>query len=180
MSEEQLLKKALGGDEAAFTALYRARQPGVFRFALHMSGSAAVAEDVTQEAFLALLRGSVRYEAERGSVAAFLYGIARNYVLRHLEKEREPAAEEAEPAADGGALDDLLRSEAVEAVRAAVLALPVHYREVVALCELEEMDYAQAAAALGCAVGTVRSRLHRARVLLAEKLDAMRPSRCSL
>jgi RNA polymerase sigma-70 factor (ECF subfamily) len=75
-------------------------------------------------------------------------------------------------------------------VRSAVLALPVHYREVVVLCELHEMDYAQAAAALGCAVGTVRSRLHRARGLLAERLrdtsrdslvaGQIKPARCSI
>ncbi|HKG23879.1 MAG TPA: sigma factor-like helix-turn-helix DNA-binding protein, partial [Blastocatellia bacterium] len=69
-------------------------------------------------------------------------------------------------------LGDLTRSEAIESVRQAVLALPPHYREVVALCELQEMSYVDAANALGCAVGTVRSRLHRARALLTERLRA--------
>jgi RNA polymerase sigma-70 factor (ECF subfamily) len=55
-----------------------------------------------------------------------------------------------------------------------VLALPAHYREVVVLCELHEMSYAEAATTLGCAVGTVRSRLHRARGLLVERLREVR------
>jgi len=67
---------------------------------------------------------------------------------------------------------DLARSEVIEAVRRGVLALPTHYREVIVLCDLHEMNYADAAAVLGCALGTVRSRLHRARKVLAEKLRA--------
>ncbi len=67
-------------------------------------------------------------------------------------------------------LGDLTRAESVEKLRQAVLALPPHYREVVVLCELHEMSYVEAAEALGCAVGTVRSRLHRARAMLAEKM----------
>jgi RNA polymerase sigma-70 factor (ECF subfamily) len=67
---------------------------------------------------------------------------------------------------------DLAQNERVETLRKAVLALPPAYREVLVLCDLHERDYAEAASALGCAVGTVRSRLHRARALLAEKMRA--------
>jgi len=169
------------GDEQAFTALYRRRQAGVYRFALQMSGSEAMAEDVTQEVFLLLIREGSRYDPARGSLQAFLLGVARNYVLRAVERNRGgvPLDDETEPcAASGGdVLAHLTREETVESVRQAVLALPAHYREVVVLCDLEEMDYAQAAEALGCAVGTVRSRLHRARGLLLEKLRADR-ARC--
>ena len=66
---------------------------------------------------------------------------------------------------------DLTQRESVDALWRAVLALPRRYREVVILCDLEELDYSDAAAALGCPVGTVRSRLHRARALLLEKLQ---------
>src|SRR5262249_6661323 len=69
-------------------------------------------------------------------------------------------------------LGDLTRTEMIEAVRSAILALPTHYREVVILCELHEMSYGEAAEVIGCAVGTIRSRLHRARALLVEKLPA--------
>jgi len=143
-----------------------------------------VAEDVTQEVFMALIRDNHGFDPGRGSLAAYLYGIARNHVLRRLDRDRvfvpiNDAADESDliqPAqliAQGDPLGDLTRSEMVEQVRSAVLALPAHYREVIVLCELHEMSYAEAAAVIDCAVGTVRSRLHRARALLVEKL---RPS----
>ncbi len=178
-TDATLISRMAKGDEDAFTILYRRRQGGIYRFALQMSGSEAIAEDVTQEVFLLLIREAASYDARRGSVQSFLYGVARNHVLRALERRRESAMEEdAEPCASGGdALANLTHAEMLESVRQAVLALPAHYREVVVLCDLEEMDYADAAEALGCAIGTVRSRLHRARGLLLEKLKAD-PARC--
>ena len=176
LPDATLLRRMTAGDEQAFTALYQRRQAGVYRFALQMSGSVAMAEDVTQEVFLLLIREASGYDPSRGPLQSFLLGVARNYVLRMLEKNRTgvPLDDGAEPCTASGsdALAKLTREETVEWVRQAVLALPAHYREVVVLCELEEMDYAQAAAVLGCAVGTVRSRLHRARGLLTEKLRA--------
>jgi RNA polymerase sigma-70 factor (ECF subfamily) len=82
-----------------------------------------------------------------------------------------------EPAAADDPLGDLTHREGLEALRRAVVALPRRYREVVVLCDLEEMDYADAAAVLGCPIGTVRSRLHRARALLLDKLNQERRSR---
>jgi RNA polymerase sigma-70 factor (ECF subfamily) len=177
-SDDELLLGLRSGDEQAFLALYRRRQSGLYRFALHLSGSPAVAEDVTQEVFLALLREDCGYDPERGALSAYLYGIARKLLLRHLERGRldvalEPDGEDAvvpELAVEDDPLVDLTQREGIEAVRRAVAALPRRYREVVVLCDLEELDYADAAVALGCPIGTVRSRLHRARALLLEKL----------
>jgi RNA polymerase sigma-70 factor (ECF subfamily) len=179
-ADDTLLRRMSAGDEEAFTALYRRLQGGIYRFALQMSGSEAIAEDVTQEVFLLLIREKSAYDPSRGSVQGFLYGVARNYVLRALERNREGQLEDdAEPCDRSGpdTLANLTREEAVEGVRQAVLALPAHYREVVVLCDLEEMDYAGAASVLGCSVGTIRSRLHRARSLLTAKLRAD-PARC--
>jgi RNA polymerase sigma-70 factor (ECF subfamily) len=171
LSDEDLLGSARDGDEAAFTVLYRRRQGAVYRFALHMSGDAAVSEDVTQEVFLALLEGGGRFDPSRGSLLSFLYGIARNLVLRRIEKRGlEELAEE--PVADDDVLDDLTRRETIEGVRSAVLSLPTQYREAVVLCDLENASYEDAAAALDCPVGTVRSRLSRGRAMLAQKLAA--------
>ena len=174
----------MAGDEAAFTALYRRRQAGVYRFALQMSGSEAVAEDVTQEVFLALMSDATRFDSSRGSLASYLYGIARNHVLRRLERERPFVQIVDDPqegelhierwATDDNPHDELQRNEMIGRLRQAVLALPEHYREVVVLCDLHEMSYTEAATALDCAVGTVRSRLHRARALLVGKLGAGR------
>jgi RNA polymerase sigma-70 factor (ECF subfamily) len=182
LRDDDLLRRMIAGDEEAFTVLYRRRQGGIYRFALHMSGTPSIAEEVTQEVFLVLLREARQFDPQRGSVSAFLFGIARNHVLRCLERDRRyvalagdgeqelPRAIEGAWAAPGNFVDGLMRAETIELVRRAVLALPANYREAVVLCDLEEMDYREAAQALGCAVGTVRSRLHRGRALLLEKL----------
>ena len=195
-SDEELLIRLRRGDETAFLALYRKRQGSLYRFALQMSGSAATAEDITQEVFLTLFRRECGFNPERGTLSGYLFGIARKLALRHIDRGRvdvalEPDAEEAslpELAVNDDALADLTHREGIEALRRAVAALPRRYREVVALCDLEELDYADAAAALGCPIGTVRSRLHRARALLLEKLNkerpkpvgALKPVRCAI
>ena len=184
-TDEELLRRTREGDADAFALLYRRRQAGVYRFALQMCGSRAAAEDVVQEVFMALMREAGRFDPARGTLAAYLYGIARKQVLRRLEKER-PFVALAEESGEACAratvahlpaahdpLGELARRELVAAVRQAVLTLPAHYREVVVLCELHELSYAEAAQALDCAVGTVRSRLHRARSLLLERLHAL-------
>lgn len=184
-TDDELLVRLRSGDEEAFVALYRRRQGAIYRFAMHMSGSAAVAEDVTQDVFLVLMRGECGYDPERGTLSGYLFGIARKLVLRGLERGRsavalEPEGDESSPpelAVLDDPLADLTRRESIAALRRAVQALPRRYREVVVLCDLEELDYADAALALGCPIGTVRSRLHRARALLLEKLNQERRPR---
>jgi len=182
-SDDELLRLIVAGDESAFVTLYRRRQGGIFRFALQMSGSETIAEDVTQEVFMVLINEARNYDPSKGSLSAYLYGIARNHVLRALSRDRSFVAIGDSYEEDGEAgheqlvsnddpLGDLTRSETIETVRQAVSALPAHYREVVVLCDLHEMSYVEAAQVLNCAVGTVRSRLHRARALLIEKLRA--------
>jgi len=181
LSDHELLRLMLAGDEDAMTQLYRRRQGGVYRFALQMSGSQALAEDVTQEVFLFLMDNGRAFDPTRGSLSAFLLGVARNYVLRRLRAdhallslgddfEEESVGSALQTTIDESPLHSLTRAETIEAVRKAVLSLPERYREVVVLCELQEMSYGETAEVLGCAIGTVRSRLHRARSLLMEKL----------
>jgi RNA polymerase sigma-70 factor (ECF subfamily) len=172
-SDEILLTRLRAGCEDSFSTLYRRHQGRIFRFAFAMSGSETIAEEVTQEVFLALIGPACSFDRSRGSVAAFLLGMTRNYVLRHLRQNGRyaPLPEGAGETVDPGfALAGVTRQETIEAVRRAVLSLPLPYREAVALCDLEEMDYSEVAASLDCPVGTVRSRLHRGRALLAEKL----------
>jgi RNA polymerase sigma-70 factor (ECF subfamily) len=167
-------------DPDAFTALYRQNSSGIYRFALHMSGSTSVAEEVTQEVFLILIRNPRSYDPSRGEIGAFLYGVARNLVKRRLERDRrqvyfEDCEEENIPSIEDDLLGDLTQRESVEALRDAVAALPPKYREVVVLCDLQELSYEAAAQAVGCALGTVRSRLHRARALLISKMQMKCP-----
>jgi RNA polymerase sigma-70 factor (ECF subfamily) len=188
LPDEEVLTRIRGGDEDAFLRFYRQRQGPIYRYVWHMSGSAALADDVTQEVFMALLREECGYDPSRGTLSAYLFGIARKLVLRHLERGRLDVPLETEsdepPLADLAVaqdpLDDLTHRERIEALRRAVVTLPRRYREVVVLCDLEELDYADAAVALGCPIGTVRSRLHRARALLLDKLLRERPVRASI
>lgn len=182
-SDDELLRLMTAGDEEAFVSLYSRYQRRVFRFALLMSGCPATADDVTQEVFLALLRESHQYDPSRGALLTYLYGIARKQVLRALDRNRTftqlaDEADEDEPApirhliSQDNPLIKLTRSEIATTVRQAVLALPARYREVIVLCDFEEMSYAEAADALDCSVGTISSRLNRARALLARRLRA--------
>ena len=173
-SDAELLRLAGAGDEEAFVTIYRRHHQRVYRFALHLSGNQAVAEETTQEVFLFLLRSDHGYRVERGSLGAFLCGVARNIVRRFLDRGSNETTLSEELEADLAADDQptLVHREQMEVVRRAVLALPADYREVVVLCDLEEMSYADAAQVLDCPIGTVRSRLHRARALLLAKLSA--------
>ena len=202
IGDDALLARMLAGDEDAFVLLYRRRHPAVYRYALHMSGNRGIAEDVTQEVFMALIRDAKRFDPAQGALGGFLIGIARNHLRKRWEQDRRLATwgddepETMEVAADGspyggggswfprpifhgprgsgrtgrrvwGLIDGGVR-------RAGCgrrwQTLPGKYREAVVLCDLEEMSYEEAASALGCPIGTVRSRLHRARAILLEKL----------
>src|ERR1044072_2266849 len=87
-TDEELLPLMAGGDPAAFEMLYERRQSNVYRFALRMSGSASIAEDVTQDVFIALMRDAYQFDPARGAVSTYLYGMTRNRVLRRLERDR--------------------------------------------------------------------------------------------
>jgi RNA polymerase sigma-70 factor (ECF subfamily) len=171
-SDGDLLELSKRGDEEAFVLLYRRHQGPVFRFALHMSGRQDTAEEVTQEVFLTLLSEPKLYVEERGALQGYLIGAARNQVRRQLARNRMFVERGFEDHRTSGAelLDGVSKEQELEALRTAILSLPANYREVVVLCELQNVDYAKAAQQLGCAVGTVRSRLHRARALLGAKL----------
>lgn len=178
LTDEQLLGQALAGDEDSFTALYRRRQGPIFRFALHMSGSTQIAEEVTQEVFIFLLQRGADFDPARGALGAYLFGVARNYVRRALERSYSDSALSSPVDDEAAALmtesdpgEGIARRQASTAVWKAVLSLPEHYREVVVLCDLQELSYAQAAGAIGCAIGTIRSRLHRAHDMLGKKLQ---------
>lgn len=185
-SDVELLRLMLAGDAAAFEELYDRKQPYVYRFALRMSGSENIAEDVTQEVFMALMRDGHQYDETRGTLSTYLYAIARYRVLRFLEKDRQFVSfhddddEEFNEMMSGHFISDedpfanLAQEKVIEKVRQAILALPVHYREVIVLCNLHEMTYEEAANVTGCAIGTIRSRLNRARLMLVEKLRGMK------
>jgi len=180
VDDRALLERVRRGDEHAFSRLYARYQSTIYRYAMHMCGAAA-ADDVVQDTFVALLRQPAKYDASRGPLVSYLFGIARHYVLKRLaiELPLDPLDD-----ADGEAvalraaeivtpLDVASRAELVAQVRGAIQTLPPAYREAVVLCELQDMDYAAAAAIMQCPIGTVRSRLHRAKAMLTTKLATL-------
>ena len=144
-----------------------------------MSGSETLADDITQETFLVLVRGVLTYDAGQARFSTYLYGMVRHLATRRRRGEgrfvilsggnaerglpNKPTIEEA-------MVEAALRRSTIVLVRRALLTLPKSYREAVVLCDLHDRDYAAAAARLGCAIGTVRSRVHRGRELLRRKL----------
>jgi RNA polymerase sigma-70 factor (ECF subfamily) len=167
-TDEELYKQVRKGDRGALAELYERREPGLYRYALYVSGSRTVAEEVTQEIFLRLIGPGIPFDERRGSLEAYLHGVARN-----LLRMRPPALgleEVEEPATNEDALRDLIDDQRTAALLEAVRELPAAYRDAVVLCDLEERSYEEAARTMGCPVGTVRSRLHRARGLLTAKL----------
>ena len=176
----ELLDRARKGDEIAFSLLFAHYKRAIHRYATHMAGHEA-ADDIVQETFLVVLRQVDRSDRLRAPVLAYLIGIARRCVYRRLGAvPYAPLADDGDESVDPRAiegmtaLEQLTRAERAQQVRAAVQTLPPGYREAVVLCDLQEMDYAQVAAIMGCPIGTVRSRLHRARGLLATKLGHAR------
>jgi RNA polymerase sigma factor (sigma-70 family) len=178
VDEAALLTLASEGDEAAFGELYARYQRQIYHYAARMCGVAA-GDDVVQETFLAVLRQGGRFDPAKGTAASYLYGIARHHVIKRLDREGMTLSEPVELAASDAVtpqdtpLETMARERMIDVVRQAVQSLPAAYREVVALCDLQEMDYATVAQVIQCPIGTVRSRLHRARGLLLRKLSAV-------
>lgn len=182
MTEAQLLRRARRGDEEAFSQLFTRHERAVYRYAAYMCGPDA-GDDIVQETFLAVLQQTNRRDTPTVSVRAYLMGIARHRVLKRLASrgsQLESQLIEGDvgldtDAGDLTALELLVDAERVAAVKAAVHALPPVFREVLVLCDLQELPYADAATVLQCPVGTVRSRLSRGRSLLAAALSTDRP-----
>jgi RNA polymerase sigma-70 factor, ECF subfamily len=183
ISDDSLVARLCAGDRAAMGLIFDRHRDAVFRFALAFTGNRDMAHDVTQETFLQLVLKPDGFDPQRGALAAFLCGIARNCAraaLRDNSIERNlelPEDDElSEPAAlvindgAGTAFNALSRSEDERLLWAAIRQLPEHYREVLILVELQDFSYAQAASLLAVEIGTVRSRLSRAKERMASLL----------
>lgn len=179
-TDAELLRQALGGEADAFGEIYDRWSGTIYRFALRLAGEQSMAEDVTHDLFMALMRDGHQYSG-RGRFSSYLLTMTRHLVLHRLKRDRryspldlENEDREIDPLPVDAAADplrDLARAEATARVRQAILGLPLHYREAVLLCYLHELSYAEAAEVIGCTIGTICSRLSRARNLLAQRLQ---------
>jgi len=185
-ADTDLLRQLRQGDAAAFQALYQRHQGALFRFAVMRCGAADTAADVVQEVFMGLLTGSFAFDPARGALAPFLFGVARNLLLKHEEASRrtvsliEPGEDDDSelelPDDTAEPLARMLSDERAEEVRRALALLPPYYRDVVILYELHDLSYLEIASICQIDLGTVRSRLARARAALAKRLGAHSPT----
>jgi RNA polymerase sigma-70 factor (ECF subfamily) len=184
-AEHALLARMKQGEEEAFVILYRRHKDAVHRLALLYCGSTAAAADVTQDTFVHFITQTDQYDPARGTIGAWLCGVARN-MARKQAGGRELATDPADLSDDANPIESqvdrdsplerVLRSEAAEQVRSALAGIKPHYRDVLILCELSELSYAEAAQVCGIDIGTVRSRLSRARAQLAQRLAPYLPA----
>ena len=178
-ADAALAARVACGDCDALDPLYRRHRNDVYRFALLWSGAPAVAADVVQDVFVHLLTHADDFDPQRGALLPWLIGIARNFVRRRSGfPESDPLDDErwTQQRADDATPDVAIAvRQDVEQLRRAIAALPPRYRDVLVLVELAERSYAETAAICGCELNTVRSRLSRARGLLARSLGLHDP-----
>ncbi|HKZ03454.1 MAG TPA: RNA polymerase sigma factor [Pyrinomonadaceae bacterium] len=166
--DQVLLAKAAGGDQAAFMELYRDYRMPVFRFAYRLLGSVELAEDVTHDCFLSLIRRPGDFNPSRASLRTYLLAAARNLALKHFRSSGREAAlddsieEPASPRRDQP-LGRLLEKELASKVKEAILSLPPLQREALILFEYEGLSLNEIAGVVGTDVGAVKARLFRAR-----------------
>ena len=174
-TDELLLQKAVDGDQAAFLELYdRYRQP-IFRFAYRLLGSVELAEDVTHDCFLSLIRKPENFRPERASLKTYLYAASRNLALKHFRNNGREAGmdeltQEPQDSPRREPLRRLLDEELADRVREAVFSLPPLQREALILFEYEGLSMNEVAEIAGTDAGAIKARLYRAREGLRRSL----------
>jgi RNA polymerase sigma-70 factor (ECF subfamily) len=163
-----LLNKAGKGDQAAFLELYERYREPIFRFAYRLLGSVEIAEDVTHDCFLSLIRKPENYRPERASLKTYLYAAARNLALKHFRSQGretglDEVIEEPKDSSRRGPLRRLLDEELATLVREAVFSLPPLQREALILFEYEGLSLNEVAEIAGTDAGAIKARLYRAR-----------------
>jgi len=178
--DEEIMTRLAAGDPAALRELYERHGRALLRFSAAMCRSRQSAEDLVHDTFVALLRGPSLFDPAQGSVFGYLCGVLRHRISRHYRQQKRwvalDSSDEAPVTLDRespGPADEIARSQVTAAFRRALLELPLQHREIIALCDLEELPYQAVAGILDCPIGTVRSRLHRARALLTLRLASL-------
>ena len=174
-TDELLLQRAATGDQASFLELYDRHREPIFRFAYRLLGSIDIAEDITHDCFLSLIRRPEGYRAERAALRTYLFAIVRNLALKHFrdtgrETGLEEVSQEPQIPPRQVPLRQLLDEELVAQVRNAVFSLPALQREALVLFEYEGLSLNEIAAIVDADVGAIKARLYRARESLRRML----------
>lgn len=172
MTDESLLHAAAHGDEAAFRLVYERHRDVVFRFAYRMLQSVELAEEITHDCFLSLIKKPSRFDGSRASLKTYLCAAARNQAIKRLQREmlHDELSADLPGAEHWNPLKQVIGAELSAVVRQAVAELPPLQREAVILFEYEDLSLAEIALIVNADVGTVKSRLHRAREKLRQML----------
>jgi RNA polymerase sigma-70 factor (ECF subfamily) len=176
ITDERLLERAASGDAAAFQILYERYRDAIFRFVYRLLGSVEAAEDVTQDCFLSLIKDPGRFDPARASLRTYLYAAARNLAVKQFNHfSRATAIDELQEEPAGSNNDQPVRrvldQELAAQVENAISSLPPLQREALVLFEYEDLSLAEIAAIVGADIGTVKSRLFRARERLRQRLS---------
>jgi RNA polymerase sigma-70 factor (ECF subfamily) len=178
VEDRQLVRLVLAGQIDGFRPLVDRHQHSIFRFASRLLGNWQAAEDVTQEVFLAAFANLSGYDSSRSAFSTWLFTIARNRCINLLQQRRPAPLNELDPIGDVATTDPLVNQELSEQLDRALAALPVEQRSAFLLAEVELLPYAEIARIEQTSLGTVKSRIHRAKQRLQSLLEpAMRESK---
>jgi RNA polymerase sigma-70 factor (ECF subfamily) len=171
IDDRELVRRVLAGQTNDFRVLVERYQQSIFRFALGLVGNREAAEDVTQEAFLAAFVNLSAYDSSRAAFSTWLFTIVRNRCLNLLKQHRPTAHNELDSIGEVASADPIVNRELSQQLDRALSALPVEQRSAFVLAEIEELSYAEIAWIEGTSVGTVKSRIHRAKQRLQSLLE---------
>jgi RNA polymerase sigma-70 factor, ECF subfamily len=178
IEDRELVRRVLGGQADDFRVLVDRHQQSIFRFASGLVGNREEAQDVAQEAFLAAFANLSGYDSSRAAFSTWLFTIARNRCLNLLKQRRPIPLDEPDSIGDITSADPLIGQELSQQLDRALAALPVEQRSAFVLAEIEELPYAEIARIERTSVGTVKSRIHRAKQRLQSLLEpVMRESK---
>jgi RNA polymerase sigma-70 factor, ECF subfamily len=176
--DRELVRRVLAGQTGDFRGLVDRHKQSIFRFALGLLGNWEEAEDVAQDTFLAAFVNLSGYHASRAAFSTWLFTIARNRCINSLNRRRPVALNELDPMGNTPPADPMVRQELSQLLDRAMAALPVEQRSAFVLAEIEELPYAEIARIEQTTLGTVKSRIHRAKQRLQSLLEpAMRDSK---
>ena len=176
--DQELIRQTLAGETDAFRELVERHHPSVFRFAFSLLGNREDAQDITQDSFLAAFRALSRFDATRANLTTWLFTIARNRCINLMKKKRPEMVHALDSIPSRATSDSISQQELFEQLDHALASLPHPQRIAFVLAEIEERSYDEIAKIENISLGTVKSRVHRAKQKLQSLLDETeKPSR---
>ena len=173
--DAQIIARVLGGATDDYRLFVERYQASIFRLASHMVGDRHEAEDLTQEAFLAAFANLAAYVPGRAAFGTWLFTIARNRCLNHLQRKSTRSAPKALDADQAVAEPQRESSDLLSQLDQALAELPLEQRTALVLAEIEGLSYAEIADIQQTSLGTIKSRIHRAKERMRNNL--LRPPR---